>query len=140
MSFTSHRHLGFVQKTSLFTVSGWLLRLYPQSGGSLFCVHVTQRDQIGAQVQNSENAKVGTCCEEEEAMTILSRPRQHWTRRQKRSKLGRVAPCCNNSSVHIAHAKQCITHQALEWDLAPFFRIASRVASSVDGARATVKS
>ncbi len=57
-------------------------------------------------------------------------PCPHWMRREKRSKSGRVAPCCNNSSVHIAHVKQCITQQALEWDLAPFFR----VASSVDGA------
>ncbi len=35
---------------------------------------------------------------------------------EKRSKLGCIAPCCNNSSIHIACAKQCITQQASEWD------------------------
>ncbi len=82
----------------------------------------------------------------------------------------RAAPYCNNSSVHMAHAKQCMTQQASEWDLAPFLPVtrgvllpvwvgplwcrsgsfisrirmgpgsiswccASRVASSVDGAK-----
>ncbi len=35
----------------------------------------------------------------------------------------RAAPYCNNSSVHMAHAKQCMTQQASEWDLAPFLRV-----------------
>ncbi len=42
--------------------------------------------------------------------------------------------CCNNSPVHTACTEQRITQKASEWDLAPFIRIASRVASSVDGA------
>ncbi len=53
------------------------------------------------------------------------KPRPHWMRREKGSKLGCIAPCCNNSSVHIAQAKQHMMQQASEWDLAPFFRVAS---------------
>ncbi len=48
------------------------------------------------------------------------RPRPHWTRRQKRSKLGHIAPNCNNSSIHITCTKQRIMQQASEWDVAPF--------------------
>ena len=44
-------------------------------------------------------------------------------RREKRSKLGREAPCCNNSSVHTACAEQCIAQQLSEWDVAPFLRV-----------------
>ncbi len=33
------------------------------------------------------------------------RPHAHWTRRERQSKLGGAAPCCNSSSVHIAHTK-----------------------------------
>ncbi len=49
----------------------------------------------------------------------LLRLHPHQIRRKKRSKLGRAAPCCNNSSVHIARTKQRITQQVSEWDLAP---------------------
>ena len=40
------------------------------------------------------------------------RPHANWTRLARRSKLGRATPCCNNSSVHIALAKQWMRQQA----------------------------
>ncbi len=41
---------------------------------------------------------------------------------------------CSNRTVHTAGNKQCMKQQASKWDLAPFLRVASRVASSVHGA------
>ncbi len=45
------------------------------------------------------------------------KPHPHWTRREGRSKLGRAAPCCNNSSVHTAGNKQRVKQShAHKWD------------------------
>ncbi len=41
---------------------------------------------------------------------------------------------CSNRTVYTAGNKQCMMQQATKWDLAPFFRVASCVASSVHGA------
>ncbi len=68
------------------------------------------------------------------ATHLLYRPHPHWTRRQKRSKTGCANPVVR-TVLYILHAKQQATqHHVHKWDLVPFIRVASCVASSVDGA------
>ena len=64
---------------------------------------------------------------------ITLRPHPHRTRREEQSKLGCENPIKSNS-VHTAYTKQHVMQEATEWDLAPFFGVTRRVASSVDGA------
>ncbi len=69
--------------------------------------------------------------------TLWSHP--HWTRREKRSKLGQANPVVITVLCTL-HTKQQVMqhHRVHKWDLAPFIRVASRVASSVDGACACI--
>ncbi len=57
------------------------------------------------------------------------------TRRDREAKQIRMRKSyCSNRTVHTAGNEQCMTQQATKWDLAPFFHIASCVASSMHGA------
>ncbi len=62
----------------------------------------------------------------------------HQMRREKRSKEGCGKSCCSNRTVHTAGNEHRMTQQATKWDLAPLFRVASHVASSVHGASNTL--